>query len=188
MATPSYRALLLVDGYNVIGAWSDLKASRDRHGLDAARQELIEVLINYTAIAAYRTKIIFDAHYQNTPSSSENFTSLLSVYYTDFAETADTYIEKFCAAFHHNRYERECSRLIVATSDRAQRLTAVGYGAEWLSAPRLAGEVAAAAKTINSQKRSSKKTTGRFLLNTLDPLDLEKLQQWRRGNFLNDKG
>jgi hypothetical protein len=183
MATPSHQALLLVDGYNVIGAWSDLKTSRDRHGLDAARQELIEVLVNYTAIAQYRTTIIFDAHYQNTPSSSEDFTALLSVYYTDFAETADTYIEKFCASFRHERHQRECSRLIVATSDRAQQLTAVGYGAEWLSAQRLAGEVAAAARTMQRQKQPSKKAAGRFLLNTLDPESQARLQQWRRGNF-----
>jgi predicted RNA-binding protein with PIN domain len=185
MATPSYRALLLVDGYNVIGAWSDLQTSRDRHGLDAARQELIEVLINYTAIAEYRTKIVFDAHYQNTPSNSEKFTSHLSVYYTDFAETADTYIEKICAAFYHRPYQQKYSRLIVATSDRAQQLTAIGYGAEWLSARRLAGEVAAAARTIKRQKKYSKQTTGRFLSSALDPAAQETLQQWRRGNFSN---
>jgi predicted RNA-binding protein with PIN domain len=135
-----YQALLLVDGYNIIGAWSDLKQSRDRHGLETARQELIETLIDYAAVQAYQTYIIFDAHYQNTPSYSEAFTSLVTVYYTNFAETADTYIEKFCATFQNNKQPKSL-RLIVATSDRAQRLTVTGYGAEWISAQRLAGEL-----------------------------------------------
>jgi predicted RNA-binding protein with PIN domain len=47
----------------------------------------------------------------------------------------------------------------------------------------LAGEVAAAARTMQRQKQPSKKAAGRFLLNTLDPESQARLQQWRRGNF-----
>ncbi len=176
-----YQALLLVDGYNIIGDWSDLKQSRDLHGLDAARHELIESLINYTSSVAYRTKIVFDAHYQNTPRSSEEYTSLLSVHYTAFAETADTYIEKFCAAFRYQKYQQECSRLIVATSDRAQQLTVVGYGAEWRSAQMLAGEVDMAARSTKIKKQTQNKPAGRFLFNALDPAAQQRLKQWQRG-------
>ncbi|GAB4549356.1 MAG: NYN domain-containing protein [Pleurocapsa sp.] len=179
MSSPSERALLIVDGYNIIGHWSDLKASRDRHGLDAARHELIECLINYTAAVAYRTKIVFDAHYQNTPRSQEEHTSLLSVHYTNFAETADTYIEKICANFY--REGRSSSRLIVATSDRAQQLTVIGYGAEWLSAQMLAGEVAAAAQRTRRKKKSKNKPSSRLLFNALDPVAQKRLRQWQRG-------
>jgi hypothetical protein len=173
------QALLLVDGYNVIGAWSELKKTRDRHGLESARQELVEVLINYTAIKGYETQVVFDAHYQRTPSYSESHTPDLSVYYTAFAETADTYIEKFCASFRYK--ERRHPRLIVATSDRAQRLTVVGYGAEWLSAQRLAGEVDLAVHQIQRKKRPEKKAQSRFLFNSLDPQAQQRLQQWRQG-------
>jgi predicted RNA-binding protein with PIN domain len=183
MSPFSYQAILLVDGYNIIGDWSDLKKSRDRHGLEAARRELIECLINYTAAVAYRTKIIFDAHYQDTPRSTENHTSELSVHYTAFAETADTYIEKFCAAFERKKYQQESSRLIVATSDRAQQLTVVGYGAEWRSAQMLAGEVELVARKIKSKtkKQTKRKPSGRFLLNTLDPVAQKRLRQMQRG-------
>ena len=183
MSVSSSQALLLVDGYNIIGAWSHLKKNRDRYGLEAAREELIESLINYAAMAAYRTKVVFDAHYQNTPSCQEEYTPLVSVYYTAFAETADTYIEKFCAGFSNNKYKYNSKRLIVATSDRAQQLTVVGYGAEWLSAQRLEGEIEVATRKMRQKKRSRKKSSGRFLFDALDPVAQKQLQQWRQGNF-----
>ncbi len=179
---PSHpRVLLLVDGYNIIGHWSDLKKSRERYGLEAARYELIECLVNYAGVMAYRTKIVFDAHYQNTPGTEEKHTSLLSVQYTSFAETADTYIEKFCAAFSNNKYQYECSRLIVATSDRAQQLTVVGYGAQWRSAQMLAREVEAATRKTRQKKQTKKKPSGRLLFNALDPASQKRLRQLQRG-------
>ncbi|PSB06256.1 RNA-binding protein [Pleurocapsa sp. CCALA 161] len=183
MSPSSHQAILLVDGYNIIGDWSDLKQSRDRHGLEAARYELVECLINYSAAVAYRTKVVFDAHYQDTPRSSEIHTSALSVHYTAFAETADTYIEKFCATFARKKYQQESTRLIVATSDRAQQLTVVGYGAEWLSAPMLEREVGLAVQKTKSKtkKQTKRKPPGRFLFNTLDPAAQKRLKQMRQG-------
>jgi hypothetical protein len=183
MPPSSCRALLLVDGYNIIGAWSTLKQSRDRYGLETARQELIEILVNYSAMQAYKTKIVFDAHYQNTPSYSEEYTPFLSIYYTAFAETADTHIEKTCANFYSKKQILKYSRLIVATSDRAQRLTVTGYGAEWISAQRLAGEVEITTRQINRNKKQSQKSSGRFLFNALDPVAQKRLLQWRKGNY-----
>ena len=183
MSLSSYQAILLVDGYNIIGDWSELKKSRDRHGLEAARHELIECLINFSAATAYRTKLVFDAHYQDTPRSSEIHTDALSVHYTAFAETADTYIEKFCATFQRKKYRVESDRLIVATSDRAQQLTVVGYGAEWLSAPMLARKVKQEVQKTKSKtkKQTKKKTSGRFLFNALDPIAQQRLRQMQRG-------
>ena len=80
MPPSSNQALLLVDGYNIIGAWSSLKQNRDRYGLEAAREELVESLINYAAMVAYQIKVVFDAHSQNTPSYSEEYTPRVSVY------------------------------------------------------------------------------------------------------------
>jgi uncharacterized protein len=183
MSPSSHQAILLVDGYNIIGDWSDLKQSRDRHGLEAARYELVECLINFSAAMAYRTKVVFDAHYQDTPRSTETYTTALSVHYTAFAETADTYIEKFCATFACKKYQQESTRLIVATSDRAQQLTVVGYGAEWLSAPMLEREVGIAVQKTNSKtkKQTKNKPPGRFLFNTLDPAAQKRLRQMRQG-------
>jgi uncharacterized protein len=174
---PPTEARLLVDGYNVIGAWTWLKTIRDREGLETARRDLIEVLINYAALKSYETQVVFDAHYQNTPSVTEPHTSLLSVHYTAFDQTADTYIEKICASHFRQRHDKS-RRLIVATSDTAQRLTAIGYGAEWLSTKLLATEVDLASNKMKSRKRPPKQSSGRFLFNSLDPKSQQALEKW----------
>jgi hypothetical protein len=181
MAAVTPLPLLLVDGYNIIGAWSYLQKTRDRDGLETARRELVEALINYTAHEELTTQIVFDSHYQKTPGSQEAFTATVSVYYTAFAQTADTYIEKICANFKRQDAAPN-SRLIVATSDRAQRLTAIGYGAEWMSAQRLASEVETTSSRIKKH-RPKKQTQGRFLFNSLDPQAQQRLAQWRRGIY-----
>ncbi|BAZ46685.1 hypothetical protein NIES4102_37250 [Chondrocystis sp. NIES-4102] len=177
----SHQAILLVDGYNIIGDWSDLKQSRDLHGLETARRQLIECLINYAAAVTYRTKIVFDAHYQDAPRSTIEYTPDLSVHYTAFAETADTYIEKICATFNQKKYQQESTRLIVATSDRAQQLTVVGYGAEWRSAQMLAGEVEQISRKTKAKRQTKKQPSGRFLFHTLDPVAQQRLRQMQRG-------
>ncbi len=181
MSAPPYQAFLLVDGYNIIGSWSELKQSRDRHGLETARHILIESLVNFAPMVEYRTHIIFDAHYQNTPSYSEDYTPFVSVHFTAFAETADTYIEKYCAGFKQEADQEHSSRLIVATNDRAQKLTVTGYGAECISAQRLAGEVAVISRRAKQNKRASKKSPGRFLFHALDPIAQERFRQMRQG-------
>ena len=183
MSSPSHQAFLLVDGYNIIGSWSELKKRRDRHGLEAAREALIESLINYSPMVSYQTQIVFDAHYQNTPSHIQEYTPLVSVYYTSFAETADTYIEKFCATSKHEAKAEKALRLIVATNDRAQRHVVTGYGAECISSQRLAGEVEITARRMRSKKRPSKRSSGRLLFHALDPVAQQRLRQLRQGKI-----
>jgi predicted RNA-binding protein with PIN domain len=180
MATPPPQAFLLVDGYNIIGHWPSLKQTRDRHGLEPARRELVETLINYTAHKGYKAEVVFDAQYRKTPSIKEQFTPALTVCYTAFAETADTYIEKFCAGFYHQKLAAP-PRVIVATSDRAQQLTVVGYGAEWLSAQRFSSEVDTAIRHISKGKRPQQRNQGRFLANSLDAQVRQRLAELRLG-------
>ena len=180
MLPPSSPAVLLVDGYNIIGIWPSLTKTRDRDGMEAARRDLTEILINYSAYQAYDTRLVFDAHSRDTPSSREEISRYLSVHYTDFGQTADTYIEKTCAVSRTElRYSKQ--RLIVATSDRAQQLTVVGYGAEWLSAHQLFYEVEAIAHKVHRKQRSQKKTSSRFLASSLDPRAQERLARLRMG-------
>ena len=165
------QAVLLVDGYNVIGAWTDLHDRHTRHNplqsgskadLEAARDKLIEALINYSAFEDYQTKVVFDAYSRDAPAYCEIVTPNLSIHYSDFLETADTYIEKFCAAFRHD-LQYSASRLIVATSDRAQQLTAIGFGAEWISSLQLISDVDFSAKRAKRRHRPQKQSSGRFL-------------------------
>ena len=188
------QAVLLVDGYNVIGAWTEL---HDRHtdrnplnsgsraDLEAARNKLIEALINYSAFEDYQTKVVFDAYSRDAPAYCEVITPNLSIHYSDFLETADTYIEKFCAAFRHD-LQYSASRLIVATSDRAQQLTAIGFGAEWISSLQLISDVDFSAKRSKRRHRPQKQSSGRFLFNSLDPKAQARLSALRHGLPLDD--
>ncbi|MBE9129298.1 MULTISPECIES: NYN domain-containing protein [unclassified Coleofasciculus] len=182
MHPPPPQVFLLVDGYNVIGSWSELKRTRDRHGLEAARQELIETLINYSAFRDYHTQVVFDAYYQKTQIHHEVFTTHLLACYTEFGQTADSYIEKFCASFRH-KIERPKQRLIVATSDRAQQLTIMGYGAEWMSSQQLASDVIFTTHRVRRRHRPSKQSRGRFLVNSLDAKAQQRLAEWRKGGM-----
>lgn len=180
------QAILLVDGYNMIGAWAGLKETRDRHGLEVARRELANALIGYSAYEGFDTQVVFDAQYQDNPGSREVLTGNVSLCYTDFKQTADTYIEKTCALFRKDLRKFE-QRLIVATSDRAQQLTVVGYGAEWMSAQRLLAEIELADLRVSRQQRSQQKkgrSPQRFLSSALDPEARQRLAKMREG----DKG
>jgi uncharacterized protein len=172
------NALLLIDGYNIVGAWRALKKVQRQEGLEEARRQLVEMLTGYAAYQAYETQIVFDAHLQDTPGSREVITKFVSVHYTNSGQTADTYIEKTCADFRHESRKFE-QRLIVATNDEAQRLTVIGYGAEWLSADRLANEVELATIQTN-RKRQSAAPSGR-LMNLIDPEAQAKLDRLRYG-------
>jgi predicted RNA-binding protein with PIN domain len=174
------QAILLVDGYNVVGAWADLRRIRDREGLEAARRQLVESLTNYSAFQGYDTQVVFDSQYRDTGRSREVVTPSLSIHYTDFGQTADTFIEKTCADFRYDLRKFEL-RLIVATSDRAQQLTVVGYGAEWLSSEQLAADVEMITRRVQRRQKPTRKSSARFLANSLDPIAQERLSQLRFG-------
>lgn len=172
-------AVLLVDGYNIIGAWSCLKKTRDTAGLEAARGELVESMTNYSAFKGYQTQIVFDAQYQNTCSNREVITELLSVHYTEFGQTADTYIEKSCASYRHHIAQSLISRVIVATSDRAQQLMIQGYGAEWMSALQLCHDVQTNVCRVRQKYNPRKQSNGRFLANSIDDKARQRLAELR---------
>lgn len=180
MARSSFSAILLVDGYNVIGACPSLKQVRDRHGLEMARHDLVESLTEYSAFQGYETEVVFDAQYSSTCGAQEKVTQQLKVYYTGYNQTADTYIEKICAKFRSD-VRKLSRRLMVATSDRAQQLTVMGYGAECISAPQLLADVKQAQQRVRSKLRKRSKPSRRLLSNSIDPVARQRLTQMRFG-------
>jgi predicted RNA-binding protein with PIN domain len=181
MVGSSFEAVLMVDGYNVVGAWPDLIRLRDQESLDAAREHLIAILANYSAFKGFDTWLVFDAYSrQRQAPGPTSITHHLSLHYTGFGQTADSYIEKACAQFRED-VRKFHQRLIVATSDRAQRLTVVGYGAEWISAGQLASEVGQATAQVKRRQKPQKQSNRRFLANSLKPEAQAKLARLRLG-------
>ncbi|PZD72269.1 hypothetical protein C1752_03856 [Acaryochloris thomasi RCC1774] len=167
---------LLVDGYNIIGAWPKLQKMRERNNLEAARDRLSEALSNYSAFRGYQTHLIFDAQFRAGQGSTEMITNLLHVFYTESGRTADTHIELYCA-----QARRGAERIRVATSDSAQKLTVMGYGAEWMSAQQLVADLEATTRSIQASQRNAKQQPGRLLAHGLDPEAKQRLEQLRFG-------
>ena len=84
---------LLVDGYNIIFAWEELKAVA-RENLDAARTALCDLLCNYQGYKKNRVIAVFDAYKVKGGLGSVEKYHNIHVVYTKEAETADAYIEK----------------------------------------------------------------------------------------------
>ena len=119
---------VLVDGYNIIHAWPELRelAAVD---LEGARQRLIHRLRNYQGWRRCKVIVVFDAYkIKGNPGSMEQYGDLWVVY-TKEAETADMYIEK-------TTYDlsRKDHRVRVATSDGLEQLIILGHGAVRVSA------------------------------------------------------
>lgn len=180
MAPSRFSAQLLIDGYNIIGAWPRLTIIRDQDGLEAAREQLIEVLTNYSAFYNFSTSIIFDAYRQTRPATRAVITQHLTIQYTEFGQTADSYIERQCAQSYKTTLSPS-PRLIVATSDRAQQLTVLGYGAEWMSAQQLFAAVTLSQQQIKQHQRRARKYARGGLMNSLDPGARERLMRMRHG-------
>ena len=175
------QAILLVDGYNIIGAWQTLSETKAEKGFDAAREILITDLANYSAYQGFETWAVFDAYEQRTPASQETITRYLSVHYTDFGQTADSYIERACAKFR-NDARKFTHRLIVATSDSVHRQTVVGYGAEGISALQLEHEVTTIKKRVQHRQKPARRGPARVFAN-LNPDIQAKLVQLRLGQL-----
>lgn len=132
---------LLVDGYNIIFAWDELKALAD-DDLDAARSALIHLLSNYQGVKKCHLILVFDAYrVKDNPGSIEKVHGI-HVVYTKTAETADMYIEK--ASYDLSR----AHRVKVATSDGLEQAIILGHGSERMTANELNWEVRAACQQI----------------------------------------
>lgn len=125
---------LLVDGYNIIFAWDELKAIA-RDNLDAARKQLCDILSNYRGFRKCEVIAVFDAYKVKGGQGSVEKYHDIHVVYTKEAETADAYIER--ATYEIGRHHR----VRVATSDGPEQLIILGHGALRLSASAFRQEV-----------------------------------------------
>lgn len=123
---------LLVDGYNIIFAWDELRGMDD---LNAARAALLDILSNFRAVRRCHIIVVFDAYKIKGGVGSLEKLYGLDVVYTKEAETADMYIEQ--ASYDLSRKHR----VRVATSDGLEQMIIMGHGAERLSATDLHWEI-----------------------------------------------
>jgi predicted RNA-binding protein with PIN domain len=179
MANNPHPPVMLVDAYNIIGAWCSLKQWRDLGDFDAARSELTEIMASFSSYHGYQVTLVFDAYNLTTPAVTEKITKNLKLHFTDHKQTADTYIEKYCAQVHRHPL-RHLKRTIVVTSDRLQQLTAKGFGAEWMSALTLKQEVELTFKSVRHGQKPHTQSVKRLLGSTLDADTQARLKKLRQ--------
>lgn len=133
---PKYEGddYLLVDGYNVIFSWDNLKKLA-KDTLDGARNTLINILCNYQGYSRCRLILVFDAYKVKGKHREVEKVNNISVVYTKEAETADTYIEKVSNELAKNH------RVRVVTSDGMEQMIILGNGALRVSSRAFLDEV-----------------------------------------------
>ena len=132
---------LLVDGYNVIFAWEDLK-DLAQVSIDGARGKLLDILCDYQGMKKCNLIVVFDAYRVQGHKTEISTYHNIHVVFTKEAETADQYIEKFA---HENGKKYNVT---VATSDGLEQIIIRGQGCRLLSARELKDEIERTKKTL----------------------------------------
>lgn len=165
---------LLVDGYNIIFAWDDLKELA-KVNIEGARNKLMDILCNYQGYRKCTLILVFDAYkvpgYGGEVMKYHN----IHVVYTKEAETADQYIEK---AVHEMAQKY---KVTVATSDGMEQKIIMGAGANRLSAKGLQEEVITVQQEIREEHLNKTKKSSQYLFDALSEDMAELMDDVRHG-------
>ena len=170
--------LLIVDGYNVIGAWPELGKGKP---LADARDQLIERLHDYAGYSGQKVVLVFDAWQSDRATRTVEERGFLSVVFTQKGETADHYIERLCDE-NASRVSLGRLELRVATSDSTEQTVVFGRGAVRISSRELIYEIRQARQAGQPFARPQSRSSGRsMVIDHLPPDVREKLEKLRRG-------
>ncbi len=128
------KEYLLVDGYNVIFAWEDLKDIA-KVNIEAARNKLMDILCNYQGFKKCTVILVFDAYKVEGYALEIQKYHNIHVVYTKEAETADQYIEKVVHEIGRKYH------VTVVTSDGVEQVVTLGQGGKLISAREFHEEV-----------------------------------------------
>ena len=165
---------LLVDGYNIIFAWEDLKELAAVN-IDGAREKLMDILCNYQGFKKCTLILVFDAYkVKGNPGSVETYHNI-HVVYTKEAETADQYIEKTVHEIGR-KY-----RVTVATSDQLEQVIILGQGGQRMSARELLEDVIKVSHQIRETAREKRSSEKNYLFDHLDEETAARMERIRLG-------
>jgi ribosomal protection tetracycline resistance protein len=165
---------LLVDGYNIIFAWEDLRELA-KESLGAAQGKLMDILSNYQGMRKCTLILVFDAY--KVEGHREEVVKYHNIYvvYTKEAETADQYIEK---TVHKIGREHPVS---VATSDGLEQMIILGQGASRISAKGLREEIERASQELRQDWHQRRQSSRNYLMEQVSPEVAEYMEQVRLG-------
>lgn len=165
---------LLVDGYNILYAWEDMRELM-QVTLDGARHRLMDILCNYQGYKKCRLIVVFDAYKVPGGVGSAQDYHNIHVVYTKEAETADQYIEKFA----HEMGRRY--RVTVATSDGLEQLIIRGQGCILMSAADLREDIERVGRQIEEEQGRLPRPGKNYLFQDVDKELAEYLEKVRLG-------
>ena len=165
---------LLVDGYNIIFAWEDLKELA-KVNIDSARDKLMDIMCNYQGYKKNQLILVFDA-YKVSGGRGEVFRyHNIHVVYTKEAETADQYIEKTVREIGKKHH------VTVATSDALEQIIIFGAGATRMSAAGLLEEVELMRQDIRNHYLEKQVGGKNYLFDHLDDSMNDLMEDVRLG-------
>ncbi len=148
------RSYLVIDGYNVLFQWDELKELREAN-IDGAREALIEVLENYQGFTGTGITLVFDGYRLKGNTGETMKYGDMNVVYTGEGMTADRYIEDFIYT-NGKKYD-----LTVVTSDRMVQMASFGDGSGRMSSRDLYLDVISASEDIKDILNRRKRETYR---------------------------
>ena len=171
---PRKEEYLLVDGYNIVFAWEDLRELA-KENIHAACDKLMDILSNYQGYRKCTLILVFDAY--KVEGHAEEVIPYHNIYvvYTKEAETADQYIEKTV-----HRIGRQY-QVTVATSDGLEQVIILGQGASRLSAQGLKKEIEDAEKNGKQEWRSRRQSSKNYLFDNVSEELSAHLEKIRMG-------
>ncbi|RDW21811.1 hypothetical protein CWR48_01900 [Oceanobacillus arenosus] len=167
--------VLVVDGYNIIGAWDELQRLKEKE-IGEARERLIQLMAEYQAYSGHRVIVVFDAYYVKGTESKLNQYKV-DIIYTKEKETADECIEKLVKKIKNVK-----TQVYVATSDYAEQRTIFGQGALRKSARELYIELKDIEREIESEIVHHQQIKPQTKIE-LDQETLAKFEKMRRGEL-----
>lgn len=165
---------LLVDGYNIIFAWEDLK-ELSKVNIEGARGKLMDILSNYQGYKKNTVILVFDGYkVQGNIEEVMKYHNIFVVY-TKEAETADQYIEKTVQKIGKQH------RVIVATSDALEQMIILGQGAQRMSARELREQIEIVNQEIREEHIEKTKKANPYLFDSLSDDMAEWMDDIRMG-------
>ncbi len=165
---------LLVDGYNVIFAWEDLRELAEAN-LHAAQDKLMDILSNYQGYKKCTLILVFDAY--KVEGHQEEVLKYHNIYvvYTKEAETADQYIEKTV-----HKIGRQ-NQVTVATSDRLEQIIIMGQGAQRISAKGFREEIEETNRQLRLDWHQHRQSSRNYLFDHISEELAQEMEQVRLG-------
>lgn len=168
------KEYLLVDGYNIIFAWEELRELA-KVNIDGARGKLMDILSNYQGIRKCTVILVFDAYkVEGFPGEVQKYHNIYVVY-TKEAETADQYIEKTAHEIGRKYH------VTVATSDGTEQVIIRGQGCSLLSAKELREEIEFVNQELRREYLGKSGHDKNYLFQWLDEETAQQMEAVRLG-------